>query len=64
VPVVEDDSVLAAPERLDDRTLDLDLLFLLRHRPPILMLRAGASDKIRAPTPPVVGKTRLSGPFE
>jgi hypothetical protein len=32
VPVVEDDPVLAAPERLDHIALDLDLLFLLRHR--------------------------------
>jgi len=31
VPVIEDDSVLAAPERLDDCALDLDLFFLFRH---------------------------------
>src|SRR5262249_32356875 len=34
VPVVENDAVLAAPERLDDVTLDLDLLFLFSHEGP------------------------------
>src|SRR5262249_3335496 len=54
VSVVEHDAVLPAPERLDDRTLDLDLLFLFRHGPPILVLPAARKAQFRAPTPPVV----------